>query len=438
MLKKHIVVQVRGTPTSGKTVLARLLHERVKMETDLRPVYIQWLEDGRSGAYEDKLQAWSGGALGRNLLADKNLVLIVDEAQFSYEQLDFWIGCVKYQSTATGGPYIILFSSYGSADSVAVTIPGSAPVTLEPFQRVSLTHQVNQPYNVCLFLTPDEFEDVCSRWAAGHFELSGEVKNYLYNLTSGHAGLCNGLLSTILDLKEVRAARSASDRITMASVHRFFDNDTILLDAVKSRVRRSPPQKSALSNETIYPGLSSVLRKAIIENGIEATDPAQVPGLIAAYKLGYLQSESVEEETTFYDFPTRLHRRYAASLLLDGEYDGVEYQTVRDLCFAALENFSPRQLKNHPRKPKFGTQIASAPAPEAQYQSEMYRALHVVTGGRCLVHSEFSYTTRRKIDFFLNKRTWGVEVMREGDRLQNHLDRFRPNGAYGSWKLVTD
>ncbi|KAK2790164.1 hypothetical protein FQN51_002495 [Onygenales sp. PD_10] len=431
MLKKHIVVQVRGTPASGKTVLARLLarllHERLKMETDLRPVYIQWLEDGRSGAYEDKLQAWSGGALGRNLLADKNLVLIVDEAQFSYEQLDFWIGCVKYQSTATGGPYIILFSSYGSADSVAVTIPGSAPVTLEPFQRVSLTHQVNQPYNVCLFLTPDEFEDVCSRWAAGHFELSGEVKNYLYNLTSGHAGLCNGLLSTILDLKEVRAARSASDRITMASVHRFFDNDTILLDAVKSRVRRSPPQKSALSNETIYPGLSSVLRKAIIENGIEATDPAQVPGLIAAYKLGYLQSESVEEETTFYDFPTRLHRRYAASLLLDGEYDGVE-----------LENFSPRQLKNHPRKPKFGTQIASAPAPEAQYQSEMYRALHVVTGGRCLVHSEFSYTTRRKIDFFLNKRTWGVEVMREGDRLQNHLDRFRPNGAYGSWKLVTD
>ncbi|KAK2735607.1 hypothetical protein FQN55_002191 [Onygenales sp. PD_40] len=391
MLKKHIVVQVRGTPTSGKTVLARLLHERVKMETDLRPVYIQWLEDGRSGAYEDKLQAWSGGALGRNFLADKNLVLIVDEAQSSYEQLDFWIGCVKYY--------------------VAVTIPGSAPVTLEPFQRVSLTHQVNQPYNVCLFLTPDEFEDVCSRWAAGQFELSGE---------------------------EVRAARSASDRITMASVHRFFDNDTILLDAVKSRVRRSPTQKSALSNETIYPGLSSVLRKAIIENGIEATDPAQVPGLIAAYKLGYLQSESVEEETTFYDFPTRLHRRYAASLLLDGEYDGVEYQTVRDLCFAALENFSPRQLKNHPRKPKFGTQIASAPAPEAQYQSEMYRALHVVTGGRCLVHSEFSYTTRRKIDFFLNKRTWGVEVMREGDRLQNHLDRFRPNGAYGSWKLVTD
>lgn len=30
MLQKHIVIQVRGTPTSGKTVLSHLLHERVK------------------------------------------------------------------------------------------------------------------------------------------------------------------------------------------------------------------------------------------------------------------------------------------------------------------------------------------------------------------------------------------------------------------------
>lgn len=127
-----------------------------------------------------------------------------------------------------------------------------------------------------------------------------------------------------------------------------------------------------------------------------------------------------------------------ASLLLHSEYDRVKHGTVRELCFEALQSFSPNQLRNHPRKPKPGSRALDAPAPEAQYQAELYRTLHVVTGGRCIIHSEFSYTTRGKVDFFLNEKTWGIEVMREGGRLQNHIDRFKPDGPYGSWKLVKD
>lgn len=76
--------------------------------------------------------------------------------------------------------------------------------------------------------------------------------------------------------------------------------------------------------------------------------------------------------------------------------------------------------------------------PEAQFQDELYRALHLVTGGKCNIHSEFSYTSRGRLDFFLKKKQWGIEVMREGDRLQNHIERFEPQGAYGSWSLVKD
>ncbi|PGH10524.1 hypothetical protein AJ79_05452 [Helicocarpus griseus UAMH5409] len=157
-----------------------------------------------------------------------------------------------------------------------------------------------------------------------------------------------------------------------------------------------------------------------------------------AYKSGYLQSESVEEGVTLYDFPSELHRRYIASLLLHSEYDGIRHSTVRELCFQALEKFSPTQLRSHPRKPRPGRQAIEARAPEAQYQAELYRALHIITGGRCIIHSEFSYTTRGKVDFFLNKKTWGIEVLREEDRLQGPIDRLRPDGAYGSWKLVKD
>lgn len=94
----------------------------------------------------------------------------------------------------------------------------------------------------------------------------------------------------------------------MATVHRFFEDDVTLLDAVRFRVRRSLPQKSALSNETLYPALSSALKRAVTENGIVASDPDQIPGLQSAHKLGYLHGESVEEGVTSYDFPSELHR----------------------------------------------------------------------------------------------------------------------------------
>lgn len=95
----------------------------------------------------------------------------------------------------------------------------------------------------------------------------------------------------------------------METVHHFFEDDTALLDAVKSRVRRSLPQRGALENESLYPALSIALKQAVTENGIVVDDPSRVPGLGYAYKLGYLQAESVDDGVTIYDFPSELHKR---------------------------------------------------------------------------------------------------------------------------------
>jgi hypothetical protein len=42
-----------------------------------------------------------------------------------------------------------------------------------------------------------------------------------------------------------------------------------------------------------------------------------------------------------------------------------------------------------------------------------------------------------RIDLFLKKRKWGIEVLKDGDRMTQHIDRFKPEGAYGSWKIVS-
>lgn len=204
MLMEYKVIHVRGTPTSGKTYLARLLFEHMKeQQQSLKPIFITWRDNANAveASCYTKIHTLSDGAVGADFFTRKDVVLIVDEAQLSYVQTDFWMECIKTQSLATEGPCIVLFSSYGSADSVALRIEGSAPITLEPCQRVSLVWQYKQPHDVNLCFTLEEFQDVCARHTLGQFTIDDDVKDRIYDITSGHPGLTHGILSAMLDLK---------------------------------------------------------------------------------------------------------------------------------------------------------------------------------------------------------------------------------------------
>lgn len=76
--------------------------------------------------------------------------------------------------------------------------------------------------------------------------------------------------------------------------------------------------------------------------------------------------------------------------------------------------------------------------PEAQYAYELYRCLYAFTGGKCVIHSEYSYTVEGRIDFFIKSRQWGIECIKDSDRMLNHEKCFQGQGAYGSWGIVCD
>lgn len=131
-------------------------------------------------------------------------------------------------------------------------------------------------------------------------------------------------------------------------------------------------------------------------------------------------------------YPTN---RAVERLIYPDDDDGIPFHTLRDLCIAALEKFSPTSLVSHGRK------IGNAPGasrPEAQYAYELYRCIYKVTGGKCIVHGEYSYTTKGRIDFFIKKRAWGIEVIKDGDRVDGHIARFEDKGMYGSWNIVKE
>lgn len=194
---------------SGKTVLSQLLYNyalRRQHDLHLLPVHFTWhkVKSPPVPPYCEFLNQQTRGVVpahSQELLTRSDLLLIVDQVQLTYEHEDFWLQLIKGQAQfgQSIGLYVILFSSFGSADSIALQIEGSAPITLDPLQRISLKAQPGRPDDIALCFTRSEFNHVCELHNT-NFRLHADVRDRIYALTNGHPGLCFGILFSLKDL----------------------------------------------------------------------------------------------------------------------------------------------------------------------------------------------------------------------------------------------
>lgn len=149
---------------------------------------------------------------------------------------------------------------------------------------------------------------------------------------------------------------------------------------------------------------------------------------------GWLHSEALDYlgSDVVLVFPTPLHAKYVECFLTDivNPFPTALYPTLPALAEAMLRGFSMRNLVSTGR---IGP--AAAPRPvEAAYQDEAYRALHALLGFSAHITSEWSKSgSHGRIDFRIGGVGWGLELVREGQRLAEHCERFRQNGRYWNW-----
>ena len=105
-----------------------------------------------------------------------------------------------------------------------------------------------------------------------------------------------------------------------------------------------------------------------------------------------------------------------------------QFPSPASLCAAVLRNFSRKNLLSS----SFSTSAISRP-PEAQFQDEWYRAFYTAVGHGVAISSEWSSDQSGRIDFRVKDPAWGFELLRDGDRLGQHCDRFLAQGSYGRW-----
>lgn len=220
LIEEERVIHVRGTPSSGKSTMAKLLHhyyttkgEKVafvdEWSTKVRPEDILTAKCRSKGHWREL----NGHDCGNDL------IIILDEAEKTYEDTWFWCGLIKHALRNYYSIRICIFSSYGdpTAGPPLHEFPmGTTAPMIPPSKQVSLTMafpcsrlRLDLP-DVCLFYDAEEYKEVVDRHCKAHssdgsysmrndieFDLHTDLREYIFSLTSGHPGAVSSLLEYI-------------------------------------------------------------------------------------------------------------------------------------------------------------------------------------------------------------------------------------------------
>ena len=106
------------------------------------------------------------------------------------------------------------------------------------------------------------------------------------------------------------------------------------------------------------------------------------------------------------------------------------FGNVEQLVLESIKLFSPAALNCSERKLASGADLRPV---EAMYQDEMYRSCYSLLG-YIYLSSEWSGKPKRgQVDFLVRQKKWGIECVRDGRNLQEHIDRFQKGGRYYPW-----
>jgi hypothetical protein len=191
--------------------------------------------------------------------------------------------------------------------------------------------------------------------------------------------------------------------------------------------------------------IARILSKALCDGSIivesEHTIGEDAMTLRRCFHGGWLHADKLLSNThngeeTVYTFSSPLHRWFVEWKLCNtAPTIPFESNSILRLALDVIARFCPRLLSAERR---IGPGCIQRP-PEAQYQDEFYRSCHAYSSGLLITFPEFG-TGKGRVDFYIPSRQWGVELLREGNRLKQHSEsgRFSQSGSYGTTLPLSD
>ncbi|KAF2106486.1 hypothetical protein BDV96DRAFT_607363 [Lophiotrema nucula] len=450
------VMVIRATPMVGKTALLSLLGNHIVYNVpDLEPVYLSWVktESRNFLTWDMFLQKAEREWQQRNHeLRPKNPaarpIYLIDEAQGSYEEEEFWL-MLKNSHNTRQSPLFVLVCVYGATGVNSKRDPKieSQAQRMHALHRVELRPSTSS--TLCMLFRKDEVASIVEKFATLHSYGLGEgVVDYLYTATDGHPGMVGLLLSHIKNLTKSTITEMPRE-LTPALFHNLLvmrEDSFVEWLSKWGRGTWSPfceanvedaLQHPMYSHLTIW-DIKKALRKVAAEaQGLTCRHKA-FDAFAFCHRWGLLHTEQPITGTgTKFTFASPLHRRVAYRRLFTGREPDASNKnlSLQQICTNAIARMSPGALQ--PRT--YSQSKNSWGIPEAAFQVEFYC---------CLSHelrylpilSEYSHTTDGRVDFYVSDKRWGIEIIQSGTNaeLSEHIARFTNGGKYQQWQIMDD
>ena len=190
------VVVIRAGPFVGKSTLLCLLGDHIlHKRSDLEPVFIHWRtrEERNSLPWDEYLERetlrWrDSNSKGRPRNPQAKIVYLIDEAQRSYEETDFWARMIKGRNTRQDAMFVLV-CLYGA--DVWLDRPQdveSQSLNVDAVQRIEL--RSSGTGTPCMLFKLEETRAVVNKWATlNHYQVANDVHEYVHAATDGHPGM---------------------------------------------------------------------------------------------------------------------------------------------------------------------------------------------------------------------------------------------------------
>ncbi|KAF8454735.1 hypothetical protein BGX38DRAFT_1267665 [Terfezia claveryi] len=408
----HRFVLIRSPPYSGKSTLGQWIRDSL-ISRGHRAYYISLAGIQGEDALFNKehfQRFWQTriGYTWDEISASEDsmsLSIIIDEAQVIYGNAApfFWGSLKGLMSDTKKNAFlrIILLASYD-------------PFMIQQISPISFLYTLGLD---ALRLRRDEFNELVERFVehrhtigSPNFEIPQSVQDAIFSLTGGHAGLCrttlrylrhnyrDGPAATVTMLRDLTSA-DFKRNLTKTRAFHWIQNwnpsptETELLRRIllycdaESRVRVDPITEPATYNFV----RSGIL--TIVDNKFQFSAP--IMRMILINRLftapgGTLRSESI----SFQEFLIRTIERMDPSMLQKSLGLGQTFRLLEMGWYKAATTAVPRHA--------------------------------TVSADVGAIFGSVGY-----LDFYVNgDLNWGIELLREGDRMKQHAKRFIEDGAY--------
>lgn len=410
-VQDHQVVLLRSPPSSGKSTLGQTLRDFFESQSD--SVYISLA--GISGKEEildsNKFDVYWEDQVGRSWTTiskcKEEIYIIIDEVQVIYgDGAPFFWGSLK-----------LMLSSESNSQNTHIVLLGAYHPNIESIST-PLDIRYTLSLNV-LLLSRNEFSQLVTNYIQRHATLGSPnfiipipVQDALFNLTAGHVGLCRYILTTLRGQfceygKTVEMLR--------------YIASALLFKGIIGTARAFYWARDWKVNEEE----TRFIRDRLLQPNAPFSGSLLDPVVKKFIKMGLITTIDTNDERLMFSAP--IMRSILSNYLFKAPLNVNQSPTATfdEFLVRTIERMSPSTLKESLGK---GTYLY-----ERTWQMEWFRTAKTVVPENASVSSDVgsSFGSVGFLDFYVdNGYCWGVELTREGEKLNEHAKRFEDGGRY--------